>query len=97
MILSSDNNAASGAMIEASSRAQVILAITERFRQHVAQQAASRWVEREASEANPADAPSRDKPPFRTPDAEGHLESLQTARHLCCVAMTRKELAREAG
>ena len=87
MILSAGEDAASGAMIKASSRARIILAITECYWQHLAQPAASSWVERVASEANPADAPSRDKPPFRTPDAEGHLESLQTA--LRCAAWRR--------
>ena len=96
IILFSANNAASGAMIKASSRVQIILAITERFWQRVAHLAASCWVERVSSEANPADAPSRDKPPFRTPDVEGPVESLQTALRLCCVAMTRKELTRIA-
>ena len=90
------NNAASGAAIKASSWEKIILAITECFWQHVAQLAASCWAERVASEANPADAPSRGKPPFRTPDVEVCLESLQTAPKLSCVAMTKKELARTA-
>ena len=84
-------------MIKASKRVQIILAITERLWQRVEQLAASCWVERVASEANPADAPCRDIPPFRTPDVGGHLESLQMALQLCCVAMTRKELARKVG
>ena len=41
IILSLGKNAASVAMIKASARAQIILAITERSRQHVAQLAAS--------------------------------------------------------
>ena len=48
MILFLDNNAASGAMIKASSRVKIILAITECFWQHVAELGASCWVERVA-------------------------------------------------
>ena len=96
IILFLDNNAASGAMMKASSRVKIILAITECFWQHVAQLGASCWVERVASEANPAYAPSRDKPPFRTADVEGRLESLQKVLQLCCVAFTKKELTKMA-
>ena len=96
MILFLDNNAASGAMIKASSRVKIILAITECFWQHVAQLGASCWIERVTSEANPADAPSRDKPSFRKPDVEGHLESFRRVLRLCCVALTKKELTKLA-
>ena len=96
MILFLDNNAAAGAMIKASSRVKIILAITECFWQQVAQLGASCWVERVASEANPADAPSRGKSSFRLPDVEGHLESLWGVLQLCCVAFTKEELTKMA-
>ena len=96
IILFLDNNAASGAMIKASSRVQIILALTECFWQHIAQMGASCWIERVASEANPADAPSRDKPSFKKPDVEGYLGSFQEVLQLCCVALTKKELTKLA-
>ena len=82
MISTLDNNAASGAVIQASPRARAILAITESLWLRVAQLAASCWVERVASDANPADAPSRDGPPSGTLYVEDQLESLQTALQL---------------
>ena len=70
------NNAAAGALIEASPEIQMILALIERFRGCMAQLSAACWVARVASDANPADAPSRDTPMFRTPDVERDLASL---------------------
>ena len=95
MILFLDNDAAPGAMNRASCRARVILALTESFWRRVAQLAASRWVEWVASGANPADAQSRDRPPFRTPNVEGKLESLQAALQLFRASGTKKALTKK--
>ena len=54
-----DNNAASGALIGGSSRILVVLAMIESFWGCMARLSASCWVERVASGANPAGAPSR--------------------------------------
>ena len=77
-----ENNAAAGALVIASSRIQMILALLGISRGYVAQLSASCWVKRAASAANPADAPSSYKPLFTKPDVDGELASISGAPKL---------------
>ena len=79
ILLFLDNNAAAGGLIKASSKIQMILALVESFWECLAQLSAACWVERVASDANPADAPGGNVPSFRTPYVDGELASLQMA------------------
>ena len=66
-VLSMDYNAEAGALIEASSRVSVVLALEGSFWRIAAQQSASCWAEGASSEANPADTPGRNMPLFTKP------------------------------
>ena len=66
-----DNNAAAGASIKAPPRAPATLALIESSLGYGAQPSASCWMEGVSSEANPADAPSRNKLLFKKPDVTG--------------------------
>ena len=81
------NNAASGALIKGSSRVLVVLAMIESFWGFMARLSASCWVERVASGANPADAPSRGDPLFREPQAKGDLASLAKVLQTCQISI----------
>ena len=92
VILFLGDNAAAGALIKASSKIQMILALEESFWECLAQLSAACWVERVAPDANSADSPRRDKPLFRAPDVEGELASLQMALQLRQVLENRVAL-----
>ena len=78
MSLFSGNNAAAGALIKASSKIEIILAPPlESFWGCVTQLSAACSVEGVASEANPADNASRNKPMFKASDVEGEVASPQ--------------------
>ena len=95
MLLPLNDNAAASARIKASSRIRIILASIESFRECVAQQSATCPVAMVASEANPADNPSWDKPLLRAPNVEGELASLQMALRLRRVVRRETALAPE--
>ena len=79
MLLFLGDDAAAGVPIKATSRIRAILARIESFWERVKQLSGSRWVERVSSGANPADAPSRNRPACREPGAKEELASLQMA------------------
>ena len=95
ILLFLDNNAASGALIKGSSRVLVVLAMIESFWGRMAQLAASCWVERVASDANPADAPSRGKPLFRDPHVEGELAPLTKVLQLRQISIDKDDLSKK--
>ena len=95
ILLFLDNNAAAGALIKGSSRILVVLAMIESFWGCLAQLAATCWVERVASEANPADAPSRGQALFRKPQVEGDLTSLTNVLQLRQVSIDKDDFAKK--
>ena len=95
MLPSLDNCAAAGAPIKPSSRIRAILAMNGSFWERVAQLLASCRVERVSLEGNPADAPSRNRPPFRESDLRGELASLQMALKLRRVSGNKLNLKAE--
>ena len=95
ILLFLDNNAAAGALIKGSSRILVALAMIESFWGYLAQVAATCWVERVASQANPADAPSRGEALFRKPQVEGELASLTRVLQLCQVSIDKNDFMKK--
>ena len=90
-----DNNAASGALIKGSSRVLIVLATIESFWGCMARLSASCWVERVASDANPADAPSRGDPLFREPQVKGDLLPLAKVLQTCQISIGRGNLSKK--
>ena len=90
-----DNNAASGALIKGSSRVLIVLAMIESFWGCLARLSASCWVERVASEANPADAPSRGDPLFREPQVKADLLPLTKILQTCQISIDRDNLSKK--
>ena len=90
-----DNNAASGALIKGSSRVLIVLAMIESFWGCLARLSASCWVERVASEANPADAPRRGDPLFREPQVKADLLPLTKILQTCQISIDRDNLSKK--
>ena len=89
------NIAASGALIKGSSRVLVVLAMIGSFWGCMARLSASCWVERVASGANPADAPSRGDPLFREPQVKSDLVSLKKVLQTCQISVGRGNLSKK--
>ena len=79
VILFSGNNAAAGSLIRASSREPAVLTLIETFRRTVARVAASYWMGRVSSSANPADAPRSNRELPLKPGVQGELAPRQQA------------------
>ena len=90
-----DNNAASGALIKGSSRVLIVLAMIESFWGCMARLSGLRRVERVASGANPADAPSRGDPLFREPQVKSELVPLTKVLQTCQISINRDNLSEE--
>ena len=90
-----DNNAAPGALIKGSSRVLIVLAMIEGFWGCMARLSASRWAERVASDANPADAPSRGDPLFREPQVKAELLPLTKVLQTCQISIGRDNLSKK--
>ena len=95
IMLFMDNNAASGALIKGSSRVLIVLAMIESFWGCMARLSASCWVERVASGANPADAPSRGDPLFKEPQVSCDLVSLTKVLQTCQISIDRDNLSKK--
>ena len=61
----------------------------------MARLSASCWVERVASGANPADAPSRGEPLFREPHVDGELAPLAKVLQLRQISVDKDDISKK--